>query len=383
MQNKFILLAASLALMPTLSSADIISAGNEKTGVFTVSGYVELDINYLDNSISNSGVTDEKSQFNQDGEVLVQFAGKKAFNQHYVRFVAQPLFNSTGAVTLDDSYIELGQENNWTLKVGRYEAYDMYPRPQDVLVEYDDDTSEDLYQDNVAYSYRVIEAKGRGNDGQILISKTLGNLYLELGTILGDRISLFTNTDGTHTYHGNLLNDAKDTIVARPVVAYKVGDFELAVAAEKNLIKDAITYTDKMGNSFDVLERDGFGTRISFDRDMLNINAMYTYLNALNEINQTLGLTGIWNNTVALGVTYSFNRYDDPNFRVGKTNFTTVYGSYSFNNVMHIEDFSIQLGAFYSDLDNDLDGQFVVNQTNSPINAGGNGGGSIQFYYTF
>ncbi len=39
-------------------------------------------------------------------------------------------------MNLDDAVFFFGRENDWKIKVGRFEAYDMFPLNQDTFIEY-------------------------------------------------------------------------------------------------------------------------------------------------------------------------------------------------------------------------------------------------------
>ena len=211
-----------------------------------------MNFNYQDRESNDSG----DQEFNQDGRVVIEFAGEKfTSNGHYVGVKAQPLFESTGEVNVDDAYFEFGKKDSWAIKAGRFEAYDMFPVGLDVFLEYSGDTSNELYTDGSAYTYQMKEARGRGSDGQLMYSQNFGNLYLELSTMIGDRSDLFhEGTDGG-TYHGQAITSSKDSFLVRPVVAYQMGDFSLAASMETNLVSDAVV-TDQ---GVDISNRTGYG----------------------------------------------------------------------------------------------------------------------------
>ena len=52
-------------------------------------------------------------------------------------------------------------ENDWKVKVGRFETYDMFPLNQDTFVEYSGNTANDLYSDGYGYIYMMKEGRGR------------------------------------------------------------------------------------------------------------------------------------------------------------------------------------------------------------------------------
>ncbi len=97
------------------ANADISIVDNEE-GNFSIGGDVELNFNYQDRESNDSG----DQEFNQDGRVLIEFAGEKfTSNGHYVGVKAQPLFESTGEVNVDDAYFEFGKKDSWAIKAGR------------------------------------------------------------------------------------------------------------------------------------------------------------------------------------------------------------------------------------------------------------------------
>lgn len=51
-------------------------------------------------------------------------------------FSVQPLADMTGKMNLDDAAFFFGNEKNWQTKIGRFEAYDMFPLNQDTFIQY-------------------------------------------------------------------------------------------------------------------------------------------------------------------------------------------------------------------------------------------------------
>lgn len=98
-----------------------------------------------------------------------------------------------------------GQEKDWQIKVGRFEAYDMFPLNQDTFIEYSGNTANDLYSDGYGYIYMMKEGRGRSDSGgNFLISKTIDNWYFEVNTLMENGNTLYTEKQ----YHGmDLTND--------------------------------------------------------------------------------------------------------------------------------------------------------------------------------
>lgn len=102
-------------------------------------------------------------------------------------------------MNLDDAVFFFGRENDWKIKVGRFEAYDMFPLNQDTFIEYSGNTANDLYSDGYGYIYMMKEGRGRSDSGgNFLLSKTIDNWYFEVNTLLENGSTLYTEKQ----YHG-------------------------------------------------------------------------------------------------------------------------------------------------------------------------------------
>lgn len=341
MKHTFKLSLAAVLVSSAMAANAGISIVDSEEGNFSIGGNVELNFNYQDRD-SNAG---GDAEFNQDGRVLIEFAGEKySANGHYVGVKAQPLFESTGNVAMDDAYFEFGKVDGWAIKAGRYEGYDMFPVGLDVFLEYSGDTSNELYSDGSAYIYQMKEARGRGADGQIMYSQNFGNLYFELGTMLGDRSALFTDD----MYHGEDIVKTKDSFLVRPVVAYSMGDFTVAASLETNLVSNAAVTTDGK----DVSDRTGYGITGNWNNGEMSINANFAYMDAVDETNMSAGLNAVYSG-FGLGYVYGTNEYDS-SWAKGDVNVGTTYASYEFKDVLEVKDFSVLLGTYYTTVDNKL-----------------------------
>ena len=58
-------------------------------------------------------------------------------------------------MNLDDAAFFFGNEKNWQTKIGRFEAYDMFPLNQDTFIQYSGNTANDLYADGFGYIYMM------------------------------------------------------------------------------------------------------------------------------------------------------------------------------------------------------------------------------------
>lgn len=351
MKNLFKLSFAAVLVSAAMQANAGISIVDNEQGNFAIGGNIELNFNYRNRDSNPNG--DE--EFNQDGRVLIEFLGEKyARNDHYVRMKAQPLFESTGNVGLDDAYFEVGKKDGWSIKAGRFEAFDMFPVGLDVFLEYTGDTANDLYFDSAPYTYQLKEGRGRGSDGQLMYSQNFGNLYVEVGSMLGDRSNLFNGGVGG-TYHGDTIAKSKDAFILRPVVAYQIGDFRLAGSVETNLVSNAIV-TD---SGVEVSDRTGYGMTGQWATDNVVVNLNFAYMDAVDENNMSVGVNAMWDK-FGIGYVYSKNDYDNDeisNWIEGDVTMNTWYASYKFDNVLDLNDFSVLLGSYYTCIENNLDTQ--------------------------
>lgn len=306
----------------------------------TIDGNVELNFNYR-NRESNIDYDDE---FNQDGRVLIEFAGSKNTpNGHYIGFKAQPLFRSTGSVSVDDVYLNFGQQNGWSIKVGRYEAYDLFPVGLDVFLEYSGDTSNNLYMGESAYIYQLKEARGRGGDGQIMYSQSVDSFYFEVSSIIGDRSEFFNDS-----YHGVEVDKdtSKDSFIIRPAIAYQFHDFTIAAGLEQNLIKNAIV--DLEGK--DISDRTGYGLTLNWSIENLEANTNFAHMQAVDETNSSIGVNMLYHR-FGIGYVHAENTYDS-SWAKGDVSVGTLYSSFGINDFLSIPDFTVLLGTYFTSVRN-------------------------------
>ncbi|OXS14197.1 porin [Zobellella denitrificans] len=351
MTRKALLLGLLVAGTAATANAEVTWEGNK--GRLSLGGDVEFDINAANkqedsNLYRNDGRDD---RWDQTGRLLLDISGERvADSGAYAKFKAQPTLGSSGGVGSDDAWFAFGRDDVGEMKIGRFEALDLFPLGQDVFVEHSGDTSSGLYTDGSAYLYMAKEARGRAGDaGHVMVSRQLGDVYLELATLFGNRLDLFNGAQ----YHGFNLTKEKDSIVVRPALRWQLGDFSWALGAEHNLIKDAIV--DERGR--DVSDRTGYGTTFGWQSGLIKANLNAAYLDAHREENLTLGANVLFDK-FGLGYIYGRNKIDDVNpasehasYLVGTQKSNTVYTSYRFDNVLDLDNFGILLGAYWSDFD--------------------------------
>lgn len=310
-----------------------------------------------------------------NGRVLLQVDADKALsNGIYSAVRVQPLMNMDGSVGLDDAYIRVGEKNNWEAKLGRYEAYDMFPLNNDTFIEYSGNTANDVYADGHGYIYQMKEARGRSNSGGgLLLSKQMGDWYVETNILAEDGSALFT--DGS--YHNRDIDNRKNSIYLRPVIAYKSGNISAAVGAETNVINNAYGYTNSDGRFVDQSKRNGYGATFTYDGQKDNpdgvvVNVSTAYMDAASENDFSAGINGLWHD-FELGYIFAHNDVRQSNkdgtwksgysssdtLAPGRYNIHTVHASYRIPNVLDFDNMNLYLGAYASTINSSATKQEV------------------------
>ena len=343
----------------------------------------------MDGASSSGSLTSVKTTANKDwapgnnerwdinGRLLLGFDGmRKMDNRSFAGFSVQPLADLNGKMNLDDAVFFFGQENDWKVKVGRFEAYDMFPLNQDTFVEYSGNTANDLYSDGYGYIYMMKEGRGRSSSGGHLpMGQNIAGGYFELNTLLENGSTLFQDQQ----YHGTELENEKNVAYLRPVIAWNSGRFSTAIAMESNVVNNAYGYHDAKGRWVDQSSRTGYGYTMTWNGqktdplDGVVTNLNVAYMDAEDETDFTAGVNSLWHG-VELGYIYAHNKiesFNTANFIAncddncwiadpGKYDIHTIHASYLFPNVMNMKNFNIYLGAYASWIEshpNNGDGQ--------------------------
>lgn len=303
-----------------------------------------------------------------NGRILIGLDGKHIKNNgNYAGFSVQPLADMTGRMNLDDAVFYFGQQDSWQAKLGRYEAYDMFPLGQDTFVQYSGNTANDLYSDGFGYIYMMKEGRGRSGDGgSMQLSHSLNDWYFEINALIEDGTALFDDAN----YHGYQLDNKKNVIYLRPVVAWQPNNFKVAVAMESQVINNA--YGDKVDGEWkDMSKRNGYGMTLgwnSLEKDPDNgvqLTFSSAYLDATAEKDLSLGGYALWRRA-QLGYIYAHNNIKDFNSAnistdtnailnriLGKYDIHTLYASYELPRILDLDNYKIYLGAYYSKINAD------------------------------
>lgn len=301
-----------------------------------------------------------------NGRILFGLDGyRTTTNNRFAGFTVQPLADLSGSMHLDDAAFFFGQENDWKIKIGRYEAFDMFPLNQDTFIEYSGNTANDLYDDGYGYIYMMKEGRGRSSGGAIQLSKMSGPFYFELNTAMRDGTKLFQDRD----YHGNALENKKNVIYLRPIISMTIDEVTAAIAMESNVVSNAYGYTDSYGKFNDQSKRNGYGATFSWNGQKSNpdngmvVNLSTAYMDATGEKDFSAGINALWHD-FELGYIYAKNDVkefnvnnidirNDNDFIIGKYDINTVHASYRIRNVMDMDNFDIYLGTYWSRIDVD------------------------------
>lgn len=343
-------------LMPTALALFISSAAHAGVsfdtpqGKLNIGGDVELDLTAADNS-SNEAVDAV------GGRVLLDVNGEHVRESGtFAGFKVNPLYKFSPAQTsnvsnsndvlvedarfgLDDVWFAFGQKNDWSAKIGRFEAYDLSPAGQDTYVA-DGGFATGFYRANI----------GRGRaQSQFMVNKEMGSWYAEVA-------AMFDQTPGVY---GDEVKE-KDPLLVRPVLAYKGDGFSIAAGAELPVVQDAYVRPD----GSDGADWQGYGLTGSF-----NVAADTT----LTLRGAYLDATGFSKYSAGPGLQYK-NFYAA--YLFGNKNFDgatpdvdsqVAYASYKIPAIMDIDNFDMYLGASWGDEDN-VDEEF---------------GGRVRFKYFF
>ncbi|MEH2920523.1 carbohydrate porin [Samsonia erythrinae] len=305
----------------------------------------------------------DKERWDLNGRILIGVDGERSLaNGNYAGLRAQPMANMSGSMGMDDAVFYFGKKDKWEYKIGRYEAYDMFPLNQDTFIEHSGNSANDLYADGFGYVYMMKEGRGRSNNGGAMnLSSTYNDWYFEVNTLVEDGSKVFQNEQ----YHGRKLDNRKNVVYVRPVVAWKTGHLTVAGAIDANVIRNAYGFQNADGKFEDQSRRTGYGLNFNWDNLKDNgengivANLSTAYLDAKNESDFSVGGNVLWRK-LQLGYIYAHNdiksyqidnvvnegKYDA--LHPGKYDIHTLFASYELPNILELDNFKTYLGAYYS-----------------------------------
>jgi hypothetical protein len=198
----------------------------------------------------------------QDGRVEFNVAGKAGDANGFVAGRGTLLIKKDGTTATDDMWGQIGT-GIVDLKLGRFEATDMFPPGKDVYVE---DGA------NAAGGYRNALRGRRGNSdfhGALTINPG-GGVSVELGFIEHKRVFDLSAAAATNTQSGNAAPEAKGI---RPVVSFAAGPVTVKVALESGKVGGG-GITDGAGTTVKGAKFNGFAATVggAFEGVGFNVN---------------------------------------------------------------------------------------------------------------
>ena len=359
MKKTLNVLVPSVLALFVASAAHAGATFDTPQGKLNIGGDVEYDLT-ADNFSEghNADATDSQSL---GGRILLDINGERVLsNGNFAGFKINPVYTTNGDYgDGEDSWFSFGVKNDWAVKMGHYEAYDLSPAGQDTYV-----------ADSGMNLYRAKAARGRANDGsQAMFSKEAGQWHFEVSTLFGSDNNAYdsaeTDPDGTGPLVADVVKN-KDPLLARPVVAWTGETVTVAVGAEINLISDAYVTNDSARES--VSDWTGYGAAaIVKATDDLSFSLRGAYRDADGQSDYTVGPGMQYQNFYAAYL-YGLNNPDGSD---NDTKNHVVYASYKIPGVMGLDNFDMYLGASYGQIK--ADGEESVDQL----------GGRVRFKYFF
>jgi hypothetical protein len=270
-----------------------------------ISANIEFDNTYLSNQKVN-GVTTLKRGLEQSGRVELNAFGKFGPDT-FVAGKASFLAKKDGTAAVDDMWFQLGNKT-FDVKMGRFEAFNLFPTPGDVLLSH----AGTVYQANTLRGRMSTSNNyGQGMFHAAGTFKSASGFALELGAVE------FKQTEDV----APATTDKPKGL--RPVVSYTTGALTVAAGIEAIRYSNANTET-------------GFGALVSYAFDAVTLNGSValakdstgTAAVSANKL-QTLGISASAKMGLAGGVYFAKNETGNgaPGAEDGKV--TTVYASYT------------------------------------------------------
>jgi hypothetical protein len=321
-------------LAPTILALFVASAAHAGATFDTASGTLNLG---ADVEFDYTSETD--ADLYSGGRILIDLNGMKALdNGYFVGFKLNPTWGQNGNAGADDIWIKFGEQSNWALQAGHFEATNLSPAGQDIYVNTGGTT---MYRANF----------GRGRTGE-----TDYSLDDSTDSVPGDGQLTFTKTMGdSATFELTAQSrDSGNVVVLRPVITATPGDLVfLGVGAEFSAVGDESTDFARTvsGTQTDATDWFGLGGYIGFNiSDDLSLTARAAYLsdnrvetNAFDAYTAGLNLQF---KEFFIGALYGEG---DADLAAEDTEELEVYASYRIADIMNFDNFDIYLGAGWSE----------------------------------
>jgi hypothetical protein len=311
MKASGILKLSTLTLLTSVAlGAQAGSSVTNDMGTFAISGDVEFNNDYQNTETA----TTDKTNYDQSGRLLVGVSGMRDVGaDNYISANAQILLNMDGDVSADDAWVAMGAKEDWELKLGRFEAYNLFPAGQDTV----------LNHANNFDVYTASHARGRSDNGQINFSKTAGSAYFEVSANFMEKVD-----------SGDAADD--NAVFLRPVVAFSLSDsLKLSAGGEFNMTADK----DDAAQDFT-----GYGATLNYAAGDISVNLNYAAreFDTTDRDDTSYGVNAQYKNAF---IGYVHGEIDTAT----TAEVDTIYASYKFANIMDVEDLALYLGASSSE----------------------------------
>ena len=263
-----------------------------------VSANVEID----STNRAGSAVADNDKGLGQGGRVEVNISGKAGDNA-FVAGRASLIANKTGGASTDDMWVQIGNGSG-DIKLGRFEAADLFPLINDTLV---------AHAGNV---YAANNLRGRAGNGSFQAAGTL-----KLGSVASLELNLI---DATKTEMNNASSFAQNTGVnakgARAVLSLGSGALTGRIGFESGEYKPAV-----LGGSANKVQ--GFGVTATYETGSFKVTGNYAKGQQDAAANNGESAFGLSVGVGAFGAGYVAATNDQAG---GDIKVNTIYAAYSF-----------------------------------------------------
>ena len=270
----------------------------------------------FDNLYQNRAENGSSKGLSQSGRVELNASGKVGADM-FVAGRASFLAKKDGTAATDDMWFQFGN-SAVDLKLGRFEAADLFPIPRDAYIPFANVNS----LGNKSFVYRGSVLRGRTGGDTFHGALTLnigGGLSAELGIVENDKSSGSVNAD-TGAFTGNVKG-------LRPVLSYASGPLMLRGGFESFSVGEEFL----LGQFRNSKKASGFGLTGSYDLGGITLSANYAsaklkYTAFPGNKSTTYGLFANTSMGLAAGYIASEDTADN---LVGKFKTTTLYAAYT------------------------------------------------------
>lgn len=353
---KKTLLATAVLLASSVSHAEWTSPDNS----LTIGGDAEINFDAVKDhkgAVKKPDETATQTQLNDDSRIKVMVMWNTTRSgDDFLMAKIEPLLRTDGTVEVDDAYIMFGAKGAWEFQIGRYEAMDLFPLGEDVVLNYANG-SDGL--GSGIYYYMAKEGRGRADSaGQARISSRVGNWTAEISTIYGNTSDLLESPKDYIDKNlveadKRVLKSEDNSFMIRPAVNFtsETGDFSLSFGGEYEVNKDNDYVTVTATNEkLDLSDRYGLAATATFISDSVVWNTSVAYQHAKHYLKAYTVNTNVTLGAFGIGASYANNDFVNKQDS-DKASSYAVYTAYTLP-LMNFDDATIAFALSYSDTKN-------------------------------